>query len=75
MKKKINLHDYYKACGLLYLMHEKSREAESLTSALAKLLGVQDEGSHYYGHVSDALFDTDVGIDYLLEKLKIRRPT
>lgn len=69
--KTISKHDYYSAVGLGQLAKDKNAELKTIEEALAKLMGVEDEGYGYYGHVSDFVYN-DSDIKTLLKNLEIK---
>ena len=72
MKTEITKKEYLTAYALLHLAHEKINELRNFEGSLASVLGVEDDGSDYFGHVSDAIY-SEYDLKTLLNKLGIKR--
>ncbi len=70
-KQIITRAEYLQLLGLFVLHKRAEAHRRSIEMAVAELVGEPSEdGGHYFGHVSDSLFDkTDV--EGMLEKLEI----
>ena len=70
MKRTITKREYLMLEGLLVLRDRCRDEHERIEKAVAELLDVPEEGTGYYGRVSDYMFDKD-GAKELMNVLKI----
>ena len=71
MRKAITHEEYLQLLGLNLLCKNAVKKIKDIEEAMADLLEVEDEGTGYYGLVSDATYDTDSNMDELLKDLEI----
>jgi len=60
--------------GLLLIGDSLRKRTDDVADSIGEILGLEDEGSHYYGHASDTLYeggDAVQRVDDLLKKLQV----
>ena len=67
--KTISRDDYLKTVGLLTLAQSYAKKAGEAEAALGELLDCQ-EGQHYFGHASDAVWEGH-SADEMLRRMKV----
>ena len=69
-KSKLFRNEYYQLLGLFKLASDHVKALKQIELSAAELVGEENDGSGYYGHVTDAIYGDD-GAAYVIERLEI----
>jgi len=75
IKNKLSREEYFTLIGLMTIAKDHYDKLRDIERSVAQFLGITEDGTDYYGHVSDAIWSGDVGlctVHSLMKNLKLR---